>query len=259
MLTEGQKAHFETFGFLVLRQLFSLEEMAVIKRESDEIFDEARGGRPYAGAREHVMPFFERRRFMSTLVDDDRIHDIGVGLMGADFVLDGTEGNLMTGDSSWHCNVPPQDLHPSIKIAFYPEQLTRDTGCLRFIPGSHKAGSPDRYAVFRNNDVYSGTRPFDMEPSDVPSHGVESKPGDVVVFTEDVLHASFGGRDGRHQHVINFCANPKTDEQVAYVRGLYDVSIRSLRPAESYVFSERPRIRRMVSRLVELGFDTSKV
>ena len=256
MLSTAQTAHFETFGFLVLKRLFTQDEVAIIKSEAEEIFDEARGGKPYAGVREHAMPFFERGAFMSTIADDDRIYDIGVSLMGPDFVLDGTEGNLMTGDSSWHCMVPAQNLLPSIKIAFYPDPLTRDTGCLRFIPGSHKAGSPDPYADFRNNDVYSGSRPFDMEPTDIPSYAIESQPGDVVVFTENVLHASFGGRNGRHQHVINFGANPRTEEQVAYIRGQHDATIRSLRPAESYVNSDRPRIRRMVSRLVELGFET---
>ena len=259
MLTRGQIAHFETFGFLVLKQLLTADEAAIIRREADELFDEARGGQPYAGAREHLMPFFERGSFMSTLADDDRVYDIGVGLMGPDFVLDGTEGNLMEGDSSWHCMSPAQNLLPSIKIAFYPEPLTKDTGCLRFIAGSHNAGSPDPYAAFRNDDVYSGSRPFDMEPTEIPCHAVESQPGDVVVFTENVLHASFGGRDGRQQHVINFQVNPKTEEQIAYIRGQYDVSIRSLRPAESYVNSNRPRIRRMVSRLVDLGFDTTPV
>ena len=31
---------------------------------------------------------------------------------------------------------------PHVKISFYPEPLTRDTGCLRVVPGSHLAGSP---------------------------------------------------------------------------------------------------------------------
>ena len=46
MLTPGQIAHFETFGFLVLRQLFTPEEAAIIKKEAEGIFDEARGRQP---------------------------------------------------------------------------------------------------------------------------------------------------------------------------------------------------------------------
>jgi len=43
MLSPEQIAHFETFGFLVLRLLFSHEEIAIMKRESVEIFDEEAG------------------------------------------------------------------------------------------------------------------------------------------------------------------------------------------------------------------------
>lgn len=49
MLTAGQIAHFETFGFLVLRQLFGTEESATIKREAEDIFDEARAANAVDG------------------------------------------------------------------------------------------------------------------------------------------------------------------------------------------------------------------
>ena len=43
------------------------------------------------------------------------------------------------------------------------------------------------------------------------------------------------------------------------MRKAHDTSTWSFRPAESYINSARPRIRRMVSKPVELGFETSKV
>ena len=46
MLTQAQISHFHTFGFLVLRQVFDAEEVAVIRREADEIFAEDRNGGP---------------------------------------------------------------------------------------------------------------------------------------------------------------------------------------------------------------------
>ena len=96
-----------------------------------------------------------------------------------------------------------------------------------------------------------------MKPSEVPCYAAETRPGDLVIFRENTLHSSFGGSPGRYQNAINFMENPKTEEQVAYVRGLYEGWKFGLRPAESYVRSDRPRIRGMVSRLVEWGFDTS--
>ena len=46
MLTAQQKQHFETFGFLVLRQLFAPQEIDVIRRESDAVLRENRQGKP---------------------------------------------------------------------------------------------------------------------------------------------------------------------------------------------------------------------
>ena len=41
-------------------------------------------------------------RDVSTLVDDDRIYEIGVALLGPDFILDQTEGRLRARGTSWH-------------------------------------------------------------------------------------------------------------------------------------------------------------
>ena len=95
MLTSDQIAHFETFGFLVLRQLFTPEEITIMKREAEEIYYEDRGGEPFTGEEtQSVQPFFERKPYLSQLVDDDRIYSIGEDLMGPDFILDGTEGRM---------------------------------------------------------------------------------------------------------------------------------------------------------------------
>ena len=44
MLTSGQIAHFETFGFLVLRQVFTTEETDVLREASLGTFLALRGG-----------------------------------------------------------------------------------------------------------------------------------------------------------------------------------------------------------------------
>jgi len=272
MLTDGQVAHFKTFGFLVLRHLFTPEEMDIIKQESDEIFQEARGGAEFSGEEwQAEQPFFERRPFMSMLPDDDRIYDIGVDLCGPDFVLDESEGNLHVGDTAWHSS-KPEGLYsttgqgflytgysefslPNVKIAFYPEPTTRDTGCLRVIPGSHKVNTPDLLASLRTNNKDPKFRPFGIHPSEIPCYCFESDPGDVIVFTESVLHAAFGGKIGRQQHAVSFFANPTTEDEVLLIKRLYEKAKNSYRPHTSYIDSDRPRLRRMVSRLVEWGFD----
>ena len=259
MLTPGQVAHFQTFGLVILRHVFDAEEVSIIRREVDEIFAEDRNGGPVTNTTQYVQPFFERKPYLSTLVDDDRIYEIGVDLVGPDFILVQTEGRSRAGDTSWHGGVENRQYPRTIKINFYTSELTKDTGALRFVPGSHKASDPDLYEVLRENNDDPDYWPFGMKPSEIPCYAAESRPGDLVIFTENTLHSSFGGRPGRNQNAINFMENPKTDEQVAYIKSLYKRWKYGLRPAESYVNSDRPRIRGMVSRLVEWGFETSKV
>ena len=256
MLTPGQIAHFETFGFVVLRQVFNAEEVAIMKREADEIFAEDRNGGPGSDTTQGVQPFFELKPFLSTLVEDDRIYEIGLELLGPDFLLGQTEGRSRAGDTPWHGG-EVYELG-TVKINFYLDELKKDTGALRFVPGSHKYPDPDHYELLRPRNDDPDFRPFGVNPSQVPCYAAETHPGDLVVFTENVLHSSFGGVLGRHQHAINFMENPKTDEQVAHIKSLYKRWKYGLRPAEYYVNSDRPRIRGMVSRLVELGFETSK-
>ena len=271
MLTSQQVAHFKTFGFLIIRGLFSPDEMAMIKHESDEIFEEERGGTPFLGENwEAVQPFFERRPFMSGLAEDDRIYGIATALCGPNFVLDGTEGNLHVGETAWHSS-KPEGLYktsaqghsftgygefslPNVKITFYPEPTTMDTGCLRVVPGSHTAVSPDFLELLRTNNQDPEFRPFGVLPSEIPAYSFESQPGDVMVFTESVIHAAFGGEKGRQQHAISFFADPRSKEEETLIRRLYERSKYSYRPAMSYIDSDSPRIRRMVSRLVEWGF-----
>ena len=79
MLTSGQVAHFEAFGFLVLRQLFTKAEIATVKREAEDIFDEFRADNYFEGHMwEAVQPFLERRPFLSKIPEDDRIYNSAI-------------------------------------------------------------------------------------------------------------------------------------------------------------------------------------
>jgi hypothetical protein len=55
MLTTEQQLHFDTFGFIVQRGLFSPDEMAEITREFDDVTTEARGGKSFAGEEQGLV------------------------------------------------------------------------------------------------------------------------------------------------------------------------------------------------------------
>ena len=145
MLTPEQVAHFEAFGFLLLPQLFTPEEVSLMRREAISLLDEARDGRPFDGSESQtVMPFFERWASIIGLLEDDRIYQTVEDLLRPAFVLILTEAHLSVGDTQWHGDHHTRGVLPNVKMGIYLEPVTRDTGCLRVIPGSqgHLSSSP---------------------------------------------------------------------------------------------------------------------
>ncbi len=140
MLTSEQKAHFDTFGFLLMRQCFSPGEMAEISRLFDEVMEEVREGKPFTGERRQMLlSLIEHRPALSRLIEDDRIFYVTEDLLGPGFIWIAGDGNYYVGDGSWHSDmgtrIPACNV---IKIAFYLDSVRRHSGCLRVIPGSHR-------------------------------------------------------------------------------------------------------------------------
>ena len=255
MLSKEQVTHFETFGFLVLRNVLSRDEVDIMIKESEEIFSELRQGKSFtAQEREAVQPFFERKPFLHSLLADDRVYSIGESILGSDFMLVVTEGNLHVGDTPWHAGEEARVLR-TVKIGFYLEPLTINTGSLRVIPGTHKMSSPDHFSILKTANKNSDFMPFGVSPKEIPSYPIESDPGDLIVFTESVVHAAFGGRDGRHQHAINFCEYPKSEDLIAFTKDWYSRTVNIFRPPISNINSDNARLRRMSEGWLQLGFE----
>ena len=245
-ITEQQVAYFETFGFLLLRQAFDADEMAAFGARFDEMLTEDRGGIPFPGVRrQSLYRFAELDPLFTAMVADDRIFKTVEALLGKDFIWLCSEGNKYVGDTDWHPDGTRLDCRP-MKVSLYLDPLTAQTGSLRVIPGSHR---------LPYHEALKPCAKFGLSDADIPCLPLETQPGDVVVFMENTFHAAFGGQPGRQQHAISFIENPRTPEQIAWTRAFYDRARYSFHPSESYINSDRPRIRRMVARLIELGFE----
>ncbi len=256
MLTQDEIDHYEAFGFLVLRGLLSADEMDELRAASLIVMRELRGADEYlTDMNQSVQPWLERHPVMRDLIDDERIHQIPESLLGPDFWLDGTEGHLRVGDTPWHGD----DIHDAdlgwVKVAMYLDPLTKDDGCLRVIPGTHRRNDPDLLHTLRAGSNDPGNGIFGMRADEIPSVPLETEPGDVLVFTEGVIHGAFGGGVGRHQICASFVENPKSERHLSQIKAFYEASTWSLRPTRTYVDSDRPRIRRMLEKPLEWGFD----
>jgi len=214
-LSMQQKRFFEQFGYLYLPGLLN-DSIGWIIDEFESVWANCQMVK-HTGEKRSMFPgnFICQTAKLCSMMDDPRIHGLCEGLMGADYQYAGGDGNFYSGDSQWHsdvmthCGFYRECLH--VKVAFYLDPLTRDTGALRVIPGSHIRGDrfSDTMQEYLNNSGLAG--------KDVPALALETKPGDVVAFTHNLKHASFGGSKRRRMFVMNLMAYPHTPGALAEV------------------------------------------
>ena len=240
MLSSEQISFFDTFGYLVFRGLFSAQEMEVIDRAFEDVMAEDRAGQAYRGDKRHsVAACAELRPALRSVIEDDRIYGAMEDLLGPDLIWLGSDGNYYTGDTAWHSDGTVMDMG-RIKVALYLDPVGRDTGCLRFIPGSHKMplheelqalrvertkqtiqeGRNDAEALdkYREKGIDVDAQAFDTAPDQLPAYAAESQPGDVVMFDENLYHASFGGKTGRRMFTMCYANVPASESAEAFLR-----------------------------------------
>ena len=113
------------------------------------------------------------------------------------------------------------------RSSLYLDDLGPDDGCLRVLPGAHRnylrmiddrwCDPPDYFLPVRNRNTRDDFRPWGLAPEEVPHVLLPTRPGDVLVFTEDLPHAAFGSTGLRVQVALSFLAKPRTPQQIAYL------------------------------------------
>ena len=217
-LTQQQHNFMETFGFLHFPGLIEDRIEAVI--DAFEAVWAGHGGghdgRPHDGtARSCIVPFAGQSEYLSSLLDDPRIDGILGSLLGDDYVYLGSDGNYYVGDTGWHSDGGWPRPIVYYKIAFYLDRLTRDSGAIRVIPGSHRYG--EGYAEALQAGVRESEEAWGVSGDQVPAVAVETAPGDVVVFHQGTKHSAWGGGDRRRMFTLN-CTRRHTEEELPLMR-----------------------------------------
>ncbi|MEE2832157.1 MAG: phytanoyl-CoA dioxygenase family protein [Candidatus Latescibacterota bacterium] len=213
-LTDEQLRFFDTFGFLAFPGLLD-DVITEIIDAFEEVWAQRGGGHNAAAhddeRRSCIVPFIDQHPRLCALLDDGRIHGMLCSLLGEDFNYTGSDGNYYAGDTQWHSDgFGRGGSQRFVKIAFYLDDLTRDTGCLRVIPGSHRAGEPFADTVQEHIRKIPDT--WGVEGAGLPAVALETRPGNVAVFNHNLKHAAFGGSSRRRMFTINCCQRyPEAD------------------------------------------------
>ena len=216
-LNQQQLNFFDTFGYLALPGLLA-DCIDEITDAFEQVWAERGGGhagQPHDGQRRScIVPFIDQHERLCALLDDPRIEGLLASLLGDDFNYSSSDGNYYAGDTQWHSDGYQKEVR-HVKIAFYLDDLTRDTGCLRVIPGSHRRG--DQYAEALEAHARQSHAQWGLAGDQVPAVALEIVRGDIVVFQHNLKHAAFGGGGRRRMFTIN-CMVRVPDGQIDLVK-----------------------------------------
>jgi len=208
-LTQQQKDFFATFGFLHIKGALKndvgwiIEEFEKVHRNSQLNHDGTK--------RTSIVPFIDKNEKLCTLLEHPVVEGVAESLLGPDFNYLAGDGNYYVGDTGWHSDGWWDTTSMFLKVALYLDPLTRDTGALRVIPGSHIIA--DQFAEKVQGVCNSGDK-FNMHGRDIPAVALETEPGDLAIFNHNTKHASYGGSTHRRMFTLNLGQHAHTPEQL---------------------------------------------
>jgi hypothetical protein len=210
LLSPQQIHFFETFGFLKVPGLFA-DDIDEIIHAFEELFDKQPVWETkealHGDEKRLIIPgFIEQSPRLSLLQHDPRVVGIVQSILGRDYIWSSSDGNLFYCESYWHPDDYAAPLHHyHVKLSFYLDDLTGESGAIRIIPGSHfhqQTFSRTLRRAFKNE---AGVKEvFGVEGGNVPSIVVESTPGDLVLWNFRTIHGSYNGGERRRLFSLNF-------------------------------------------------------
>ena len=250
-----QTMHLNAFGYLPLPRRLDVALVREVGATMASLF----GDRLEADVDEglwHADPDVANRLFSSAA-----FADAAASIVGHDFVYVRSTCVRLSGDRSWRGGggVLRWPL-PHITLLLFPDAVDTASGCMRVVPFSHQNylrlldsrwdQAPDYLYGLRNPDLRWQHSAFGVADRDIPSLPLISEPGDLLVITEDALHASFGDAP-RDYLAATFMARPRSYEQLHFLRQLHSAG-GGLRPSTAMVGSAEEAVRRMIQPLVDM-------
>jgi ectoine hydroxylase len=210
-LSPAQIEQYNRDGFLVFPELFSRDEVAVLKREADRVArvesemvvreGEARAPKsmfrlhekdgPTASPAYHAACRLPRTLGVAQqLLGDDALylHHCKVNVKTA---IEGSVWPWHQDYGSWRNDGIERPDLATFMVAL--DEATELNGCLYFLPGSHREGRTDPY--FDTSTAYKlwAVKPEDMKRmlrSSPPPVAVTGKPGMAAIFHCNLMHSS---------------------------------------------------------------------
>ena len=223
MLTQEQIDFYQINGYIVVENVISAKDIAELRRVTDEYVDKSRevtehtnvfdlepGHTPESPQLRRIKNPVALHPIYDRILRHDYILDSVAQLIGPNIRYDTSKLNMKSAGFGspveWHqdfafaADVTNDDM---LSVGLAIDDMTRDNGCLLFIPGSHKGPVYNHH----QNDVFVGaiTNPDFTPDNAVP---IEVKAGGITIHHTRTLHASAPNLSGqsRRLFLLQYCA-----------------------------------------------------
>jgi hypothetical protein len=210
-LTDEQRAAWERDGVLVIESLFSEAELPRMLDEVESVLAEVReeersgktgGQRLDSGV---YVGLSVKRELFRAVARDARLLDALEGLIGPEigFLSDKVvfKDRAVEYESPWHQDWAYWGGSHKISVWVALDEATPENGCLRILPGSHRAAvAHDKVQGVPGfgNRLDPGERGLDMARAVT----LPARPGTAIFFHDLTLHASLPNRSGKKRRAL---------------------------------------------------------
>jgi hypothetical protein len=216
MFTEAQVLHYKTFGYVIMRKVFTPDEIKIMQEEFTVASQRHGEFSPTADEStfSHMIILGDDTPYFASLTEDERLYGPAKQVFGEDAVLWEWHGYryCMFKGTLWHANDGDPTYGRYIYGARYQwplfEPVRADTGALRVIPGSHL---PEFQWELRKAEAAGLLNSI----ADVGAVVCEAELGDVVAFDTRLYHASTPYDKERRVASGIYAHFPQTREEAA--------------------------------------------
>lgn len=213
-MTLKLKDSFDRDGYVVLKNLFSDQEILELKKEAIKVLKEKEVGKEgvYVGMAA-ASPVFATAAVKQELVGalkeviGDKIVFLSDKIVFKDASTDF--------GSPWHQDYPYWEGSHKFSVWIALDDAIPENGCLRIVPGSHLLGD-----IRHNGDASDGLgfgnrlRDEDIDPSQILD--LPASKGDAIIFHDLLFHASYSNKSGKDRWALISTYKDGTQEDPTY-------------------------------------------
>lgn len=266
MLSDLDVGQFWTFGFIVLRNCLSVDEIERLGEAHDRVIADAPVYNYFAANGTRMLsPFVQADDCFGALIEHAGVMEAMRDIWGIECLyIAGSDMWANRDDTPWHTDGKPGRQTVTLKAAIYLDAQDKDTGALNVIPGSHH---PEfSAALFRTCGYWDNGRPrLRLAPHNIPGAvSLETRPGDVVLWDNRLWHSAFRRKDGQPRRTMFIGYMPHPQNDLLAIADLWTTVRAHLNEKTPFVYSKDmmekggPARKQMAARLEELGVEGVK-